>query len=334
MGADVARDSDWVFPALIFVSFQYAVALFLSVRLGFPHVPPLFGYFIIGMLVTVAGAVILMLRSMWYLMLDGQRRPAVALLSQFRANRARILVGILGIQLVVLQVGSLTWLKSMMPLVVPFWADPMLADLDHAIFGTDPWKLLLWLKPAEPLIDYVYALWFPIKSLVMAGILISPPSFRKSRAVLAYFFTIGIFGVLGQYAFSSAGPLFYEIAGFGNRFADLPLTPVVQTARSYLWNNYVTGGDGIGAGISAMPSIHVALAAWIALSLRSVYPRVAILGWTFFAFIMVGSVYLGWHYAVDGIAGTLAALVSWKLAGVVIERRTGPRQRATAMGTA
>ena len=317
----IANDRDWVFPALVFVAIQYSIALALSVRLGFPHIPPLFGYFVIGLLVTVAGGVILMLRSMWRLIVAGEQRPAAALLAQLRAGRSRIFIAVIGIQLVVLQIGSLTWLKSMMPLVMPFWADPMLANLDHAIFGTDPWRLLMWLRPVEPLIDYVYALWFPIKSLVMAAILVSPPSFRKSRAALAYFLTIGIFGVLGQFAFSSAGPLFYEIAGFGHRFADLPLTPVVQSARTYLWNNYLTGGDGIASGISAMPSIHVALALWIVFSLRSVFPRLAVLGWTFFAFIAVGSVYLGWHYAVDGIAGALAALVSWKLAGFLLERR-------------
>jgi membrane-associated phospholipid phosphatase len=330
----MGRDSDWVLPALVFVAFQYAVALTLSARLGFPHVPPLFGYFLVGMVVTVAGGVFLMLRSMWHLMAAGEQRPASALLTQLAANKSRILIGILGIQLVVLQIGSLTWLKSMMPLVVPFWADPMLADLDKAIFGTDPWRLLLWLKPAEPLIDHVYALWFPAKSLVMAAILISPPGFRKSRAALAYFFTVGLFGVLGQYAFSSAGPLFYEMAGFGTRFADMPLTPVVQTARAYLWNTYLTGGEAIGSGISAMPSVHVALAAWIALSLRSVFPRMAILGWTFFGFIMVGSVYLGWHYAVDGIAGTLAAAVSWKLAGIVVKGRARAGQGPVVMGAA
>ena len=328
------RDSDWVIPALVFVAFQYPLAFALSMRLGFPHVPPIFGYFVIGLVVTVAGGVILMLRSMWHLVRAGEQHPAAVLLAQLRANRSRILVGMLGIQLVVLQVGSLTWLKSMMPLVVPFWADPMLADLDQAIFGTDPWRLLMWMKPAEPLIDYVYALWFPAKSLVMFSILVSPPGFRKSRAALAYFFTIGLFGVIGQYAFSSAGPLFYEIAGFGSRFADMPLTPVVQSARAYLWNVYLTGGDNIGAGISAMPSIHVALAAWIAFSVRSVFPRLAILGWTFFGFILVGSVYLGWHYAVDGIAGTLAAVVSWKLAEVVVRARARTEPMPAAMGAA
>ena len=330
----MARDSDWVLPALLFVTLQYVVATALSIRLGFPHIPPLLGYFIIGMMVVVAGGVLLLLRSMWKLIRAGEQRPAAALWGQFTINRTNLLFAVLGIQLVVLQIGSLTWLKTLMPLIVPFWADPMLADLDHAILGTDAWRLVTWLKPAEPLINICYGLWFPIKSATMAAILISPPSFRKSRAALAYFFTVGIFGVLGEYALSSAGPLFYQMLGLGDRFAELPLTYAVQTARGYLWVNYTTGGDAIGAGISAMPSIHVALAAWVALAVRSVFPRASLFAWAFYGLILVGSVYLGWHYASDGVAGTLAALISWKMAGAVMKWRTGSVRRQAVLGTA
>ncbi len=316
-----SRDADWVFPALAFVAVQYVIALTLSIHFGFPHTPPILGYFVIGFLLTAAGGVILMLRVMWRLVKAREQRPTRAIATLLVENQSQILVAILGIQLVVLQVGSLTWLKTMMPLTVPFWADPMLADLDHAIFGTDPWRLLTWLKPVEPLIDATYSLWFPIKSLTMAAILISPPSFRKSRAALAYFYTIGIFGVVGQYALSSAGPLFYDLAGFGQRFAEMPMTSIVAGARAYLWDSYVTGGDKIGSGISAMPSIHVAMAAWVALTVRSAIPRLWLLGWIFYAVILVGSVYLGWHYAVDGIAGTIAALLSWRLSASTLAYR-------------
>ena len=318
-----ASDAQWVVPAAIFVAAQYAIAVVASLALGFPHLPPLVGYLVIGGVATVGGAVVLLLRTMWTLYRSGDAEPARALRRLGREHRSRLLVAAIGIQLVVLQVGSLTWLKSLMPLIVPFWADPMLADLDYWLFlGHDPWRLLLPLKPIEPLIDTIYALWFPIKAYTMAIILISLPSFRKSRAILAYFYTIGIFGVLGQYLLSSAGPLFYEMAGFGTRFTEMEphLSPMVKAARAYLWNSYITGGDAIGGGISAMPSIHVAIAAWVALAVRSLFRPLAIIGWAFFAVIMVGSVYLGWHYAVDGIAGALAALVAWKLADMTLRR--------------
>ena len=320
-----ASDEQWVIPAALFVAVQYAIAVAVSLALGFPHLPPLIGYLVIGGIVMVAGAVAVLLRAMWQLYRAGEAAPTRALLRLGRDHRSRLLVGAIGIQLVVLQVGSLTWLKTLMPLIIPFWADPLLADIDYWLFlGIDPWRLTLPLKPLEPLIDTVYALWFPIKSYTMAVILISLPSFRKSRAILAYFYTVGLFGVLGQYLLSSAGPLFYETAGFGSRFVELEphLTPVVKSARAYLWNVYTTGGDAIGGGISAMPSVHVAVAAWVALAVRSLYRPLAILGWAFFAIIMVGSVYLGWHYAVDGIVGWLAALAAWKLADMTLRRGT------------
>ena len=231
-------DEDWVYPATCFVAVQYVLALGVSLALGFPAVPPIVGYMAVGLVVMLAGALILIARTVWVFAKSGERRPLRSLADKIGRNRRPLLIAALGIQLVVLQVGSLTWLKSMMPLVVPFWADPMLADFDRAVFGTDPWKLLLFLKPAEPLIDWVYAFWFPVKSYVMAALLISLPSYRKSRAILAYFYTIGLFGVMGQFVFSSAGPLFYELAGFGHRFSDLEphLSPLVKTARTYLWN--------------------------------------------------------------------------------------------------
>ena len=329
-------DEDWVIPAAMFVGVQYAIALSLSVALGFPHIPPLLGYVTIGAMVTVGGGVWLLLRTLWRLYRSGIDHPAREIAALIASHQRRLAIAILGIQLVVLQMGSLTWLKTLMPLVVPFWADAYLANLDAVIFGTDPWRLLTpALDPIGPFIDAVYAAWFPIKSFVVAALLISLPSFSKSRAALAYFYTVGIFGVLGQFALSSAGPLFYEMAGFGTRFADLEthLTPAVKAARAYLWQSYVTGGDKIGTGISAMPSMHVALAAWVALTLGSAFPRAAPFGWAFLGTILVGSVYLGWHYASDGVAGVAAAFAAWMLAGLTvraINRRRDTRRRFTA----
>lgn len=315
MGGGVT-DESWVVPALIFVAAQYLIALLVSSALDVAATPPIYSYFLIGFVVMIGGGLLALARVLWPLIRNGEQEPLSVLLPAI--NWRGLLIASIGIQLVVLQVGSLTWLKSMMPLVVPFWADPALADLDRAIFGTDPWRLLVFMKPAEMLIDGVYAAWFPVKSYVMLALLVSLPSFKKSRAILAYFYTIGLFGVLGQYAFSSAGPLFYELAGYGNRFADMPLPPLVESGRNYLWAAYTQGSETIGGGISAMPSIHVALAAWVGLVAQTTYRPLAVLGWGFYAMIAVGSVYLGWHYAVDSIAGTIAAFVSWGLSGTTL----------------
>jgi membrane-associated phospholipid phosphatase len=219
------------------------------------------------------------------------------------------------------QFATLTWLKSMLPLAVPFWADPYLASFDRMLFlGNDPWRLLHPLpKVAEELVDAVYLSWFPIKAYTLVALLALPPNRIKSRALMAYFLTIGLFGVLGQYALSSAGPIFYGKLGLGNEFDDLHMTAAVLTERDYLWSVYLNRHVSFGAGISAMPSVHVALSCWLALTLRSIWPRLAVVGWSFFATIVFGSIYLGWHYAADGIAGTACALAAWKLSKLALE---------------
>ena len=61
-----------------------------------------------------------------------------------------------------------------------------------------------------------------------------------------------------------------------------------------------------------MPSLHVAVALWLALVIRSYLPRLQFIGWAYFAVILVGSVYLGWHYALDGIVAVMITLACWR----------------------
>ena len=44
--------------------------------------------------------------------------------------------------------------------------------------------------------------------------------------------------------------------------------------------------------------------------------------------IIIGSVHLAWHYAVDAYAGILIAVIMWKLSGVALrwqDKRWGPK---------
>jgi len=74
-------------------------------------------------------------------------------------------------------------------------------------------------------------------------------------------------------------------------------------------------------GISAMPSMHVAmsmlfvLVAWNASSLLGV-------AFTVFAIVIaIGSVHLGWHYAVDGYVSAICMPILWTAAGRLVDWR-------------
>jgi hypothetical protein len=231
-----------------------------------------------------------------------------------RDGRSRIAAIVIGCLLVGMQIGALTWLKTMLPVTQGFWADPALAGADRMIFGKDPWVISHELfGPITGLLDRCYVTWAPVKFATMIAVVLAAASPNKSRAMVAYFIMVST-GCLLQYALPSAGPVFYEHLGLGDQFGSMPVEPWVATARDYLWADYLSGGGRPGGGISAMPSMHVAVALWVALVVRAYFPRLQFLGWAYFAAILIGSVHLGWHYALDGIVASAIALVAWALA--------------------
>ena len=107
-----------------------------------------------------------------------------------------------------------------------------------------------------------------------------------------------------------------------NEVGRLPALEVQEA----LWQAYLANGGN--AAISAMPSMHVATSVLMAFY---AFRHSKALGWlmSIFAFlIMVGSVHLGWHYAVDGYLGALIAWACWwaglRLAARGADKRNRP----------
>lgn len=85
--------------------------------------------------------------------------------------------------------------------------------------------------------------------------------------------------------------------------------------QDYLWQGYVTQVNGIGSGISAMPSMHVSIAVLMALCTYRLNKTLGYFACAFAVIIQIGSVHLGWHYAVDGYFSVLSTLAIWKAVG-------------------
>lgn len=306
----------WAVPAAIIVGVEYLFAWLIGLRVGFHYHIPFGAYLILGSAFAGLGASLVVVSKLCLYALQGESRPSRRLVGEIPYLTAFVVA----VLLYALQLAVLSWAKVMLPIASPFWADPLLANLDHLIFGVDPWiaahALFGW---AEPVIDRVYVTWAPLKMGTILFLALSPGSDWKAKSLISAFLMMAI-AVLGQYVLSSAGPVFFDQLGYGPRFQAMPIEPWVLEAKNFLWRDYLRSGGDIGAGISAMPSVHVAGALWIALVWSSYKPRIRTIAFLYFALIAIGSVLLGWHYALDGIAGALVTLAAWKAAGPIALR--------------
>ncbi len=227
-------------------------------------------------------------------------------------------------------------LKMLLPVYAPFAWDDAFAAADRALFlGRQPWTLthaLFGGFEATMLIDRLYTAWVLLLSFAIVGFALFAPRYDRARFFLSFTAAWAVLGAIGAYLTSSAGPCYAELVGASSagEFA-----PLMERLRGYsetrgllgavqwqdvLWNAHSTRSYGFGMGISAMPSLHNAIAVLYALALSRFGRGAAIGGWLFAGLTFLGSVHLGWHYAVDGIAAAAAMLVIWRVAGRYLER--------------
>jgi hypothetical protein len=223
--------------------------------------------------------------------------------------------------------------QKLLPLA-GFGADPILAAADKALFfGVDPWRLTHAIFDAQATvwIDRAYHGWFVPMSLgVIACAWMTGSSFRlRTQYLLSYICVwIGIGSVLA-FLLPSAGPCFYgEFIGAHQGFAELlDRLAVAQaatgeklsslSAQAMLINLHEGEKLVIGGGISAMPSVHNALAALFALAAFQLNRTAGIVVTAYAAFIWVGSIHLGWHYALDGLVAVPVTYGIWTMCGRV-----------------
>lgn len=238
-----------------------------------------------------------------------------------------------------LLLNSFSAFKSAIPLFKPFAYDALFADIDRMIFGTDPWRLthaIFGTPFATRLLQYSYNVWFMLMwvGVIYAALQTNLRAFRV-QYLLAYCLSWILLGSFAALALSSAGPCFYgHVVPGPDPFAPLmerlhALDAVLRDqydgsgvtalrVQELLWAGYEKTATGTGSGISAMPSLHVGIAVLMA---RAGFVLNRKLGWTLSLFalmIWIGSVHLGWHYAVDGMVSAPLVLLIWALAGRIV----------------
>lgn len=318
----------WLVPAFLLVAIQQAACLIVGVWLRTAGSPPFINYGLIAISVVAIVIAVTLLRALFTSWRDQVDSPAAAIWNHLFVKRSQIAIFLFGFALGWLQLVALTWTKSLIPKVTDMWADPLLANTDLRLFGVDPWRLAdPFLAPFGRAIDALYALWSIVLQLVFATVLLAPASKRKSRTLLTFFLTMALVGVLGQFLLPSGGPIFWSRLGFGHRFDALPSAPHTRVAADYLWRKYLGDTVDFATGISAFPSMHIAMTTWIVLGVHALFLRARPFAWAYFLIIFMGSVYLGWHYLVDGLGGAFGAIVCWYISSVAVPTRYVDKRR-------
>lgn len=230
-------------------------------------------------------------------------------------------------------------MKSAIPLFNTYSWDPTWVQLDRTLHGGDPWRMLnaaIGYPIVTSVLSALYQVWI---LLIYAGgvyfCFFQDNRTLRARYFIAYFACWAILGVATATMLASVGPCFLEpMLGngyFGEQMAYLreanqhaPVFSLLVQDRLIDW--YASGNDGLGRGISAMPSMHVSIAFLFFLAVRKVSRLAGILFGLFTVIILIGSVHLAYHYAVDGYLSIAATWLIWLAAGP-LARRVANRDR-------
>jgi hypothetical protein len=217
--------------------------------------------------------------------------------------------------------------------------DRAFAHLGIMLLGASPWTFthaVFGSVAGTRFLDEIYVLWSVVifAAPLIACVVFNDPRIRF-QVLLSWFAAWVIIGTVCAWAFASAGPCYFNTfigpdanyAELQRRLADIARIAAAQghhlvsiDAQAMLLKVYASGQLAPGAGISAMPSMHVALAMQVAFT---GFARARIWGVLFAIYavlIWIASIHFGWHYFVDGPVAALLMAAVWKLSGSVASR--------------
>lgn len=324
-----------------FISYVAVIALFgLMVRVlthihgaGFSLTMALYSQ-PIAISVLLSAICFLFIRLLIIVVIDRPARPIGYIYREFRDRwfaPKRIVQGMAVMVMIPIFFSFFTSSKNMIPAINPFEWDPFFAEADRWLhFGKHPWE---WLHPLlgaaaiTAAISFIYKTWFFSKYAVILwqAFTLSHPNLRAQ-----FFITMCLSWIVNGFIlaaiFSSAGPCYFDYfyPDLANPYESL-MAYIRESdkthhvydlfAMDYLIRIYHEKKSAFFSGISAFPSMHVSVAFLNVLLGWRINRVLGICFTVYLLAIMIGSVHIGWHYAVDGYMSIITTWVLWLLAG-------------------
>lgn len=298
---------------------------------------------VFGFILPLAFASSLILVFLYLLIIKRPKSPTKAMIAFYRPlltqpQRYANALPVIGCMLL----GFIAFadMKPLIPLINPYSWDESFMRLDRLVhFGQDPWRLLdpiLGHPLVTQWVNYAYNIWFIVMFSFWIGAAWSLKTHDAhktakgwERQFLVSFILCWIVGgMILATIFSSMGPAFYDLVDpINNPYAAqmAGLAAVHEThplwavdSHAMLRGAYLNPAPGQLSGISAMPSIHNATSTLFMLAAYRINKKFGHLMLAFLTCIILGSVHLAWHYAVDAYLGIIIAIILWKVAAVLL----------------
>ena len=273
------------------------------------------------------------------MMRRGTELPLKTLYRYLRRERAWLGRGILFTYLVLPFATAFTTIKIHIPTIQPYYADPVFIKLDYWLFGSDPWRYTHMVFGYIPtlILDRTYLFWILAQLLLLVGLYFNRNQSFQLKGMISYQASWLLLGGVMATVLSSVGPCFYQ-----EYFRDDRFLPLMETLNSFEGLSALSiqqhlldmrGQSAFGVGISAMPSLHVGIS-WLIVLLtkeRWGFGAMWLLSVVFFCLIAIGSVHLGWHYAVDGLVSIAGVWIIWRVTSAFVDRVVAKKRRGIGM---
>lgn len=196
-------------------------------------------------------------------------------------------------------------IKQAIPFINPNIYDSQLLFLDRIChLGINPNTFsvkLLGNGVISGLMDRIYIAWYLVNPIVLAYFAIIPDR-RMHVRFFTCCFAMWIFGGLSAVIIPSLGPIYTNPEWFAG--LNIPFANRLQQLLMKHYHAALLHPEKykifIYEGIAAFPSLHVGIIALFAFFIWSVNRKAGIGMLIYLGLIQIGSVLLGWHYAIDG----------------------------------
>jgi hypothetical protein len=217
-------------------------------------------------------------------------------------------------------------LKNYLPFLGGQLRDPVLHNIDKFLmFGHEPAVLLhqaLGDTLAAHVLGAVYLLFLPVSPASLIVWLVWSRNISYGYWYATAHCMAWALGTASYYLVPTLGPAFW----YPWLYVDLPQTGAKALQDALFYSRidvlYNPLGDSIQS-VAGFASLHVGIILTLALitqyTVRHTWIRAVM--WVYFVLTVVSTLYFGWHYIADDVAGALIALVSVWIGGLATGQR-------------